>query len=729
MPTRRQQQQAEYYFSLLNDEAKAAQLCGVRPNAIMDENYALDPEKCRKLIPHGIGHLCQFASSHPLKPEQLRDFILDLQKWLRDNTPGGIPVAPQEEAISGIAARGATVFPQHLGSACSWNPDLIRRKNEAAAESLHKIGGVLALSPMIDLCSSAHWSRMEESFGADPCLTAVLGCAFVEGMSSRGITATIKHFAGYGSPNDDDRGFFEDMLMPHEAAIRLAGAKAVMPGYHSWHEVPCVANGELLQKILRDILGFEGLVISDYGAVRRMIGSYAADEADAAAKSLLNGNDADLPDPDVFMRLPELLESGLVSREAFDAAVMRTLIFKAEAGLLEDAPVFAPAGAIDLNLPEHQKIAREMAEQSIVLLKNDGILPLDFYGKKILLAGPNANSVQALLGDYTYQSLSSFWWHLPIDANCPELITLEAGLRSILPENAELFVERGCDWDDVGEVELDTNGDPRLAHLSNHDRGAEVFPEPDRERALKLASSSDVIIAAVGENILLCGEGRKRQGIRLPGKQEEFVRELTATGKPVILVIFGGRPQVIGDLAQRCAAVVQAFFPGQAGGSAVADLLAGKVNFSAKLCVPAAADEEEKEILYPFGFGLSYNSYDYRDAVISGADNTVTLTVANTGSRSGTEIVQLYLDGKLKGFGRVALEAGESRRIQFKLFPELTVRWVSESERWRTVPGDHRVEIGASSQDIRQTVNWHIDGEPVSMAGRRIFSAEFLELC
>ena len=722
------QKQAEFYFSRLTDEAKAAQLCGIRSNALMNENFSLDPEKCRKLIPNGIGHLCQFACSHPLSPDALRNFVLELQKWLRDNTPCGIPAAPQEEAISGVAARGATVFPQHLGSACSWNPDLIRRKNEATAESLRKLGGVLALSPMIDLCHSAHWSRIEESFGSDSCLTAVLACAFVQGMHSRGVAATIKHFAGYGSRNENDQEFFEEMLLPHEASIRLAGARVVMPGYHSWHGVPCIANKELLHNVLRDLLGFDGLVISDYGAIRLTIGVSAVDAAEAAIQSLLHGNDAELPAPELFSMLPKLLKAGRLPRQAFDAAVMRTLLFKAEAGLLGESPVLPTSGPIDLNPPEHQTIAREMAEQSIVLLKNDGILPLDFSGRKIVLAGPNANSIQALLGDYTYHSLTSFWWHLPLDASQPKLVTLEEGLRRILPADAELLVERGCDWEAKEKFELDPHGDPRLLELAHLHQTAESFPPPDWERALTLATEADLIIAAVGENILLCGEGRKRPGIRLPGKQEEFVRKLTETGKPVILIIFGGRPQVIGDLAERCSAVIQAFFPGQSGGDAVADLLAGKINFSAKLCVSSAMDEDETVIQYPFGFGLSYTSYDYRTATVCDEENTVTLEIANSGSIPGTEIVQLYLDGKLKGFGRVTLQPSETRRIQFRLSPELTVRWSPESKRWRTVPGKHVIQIGASSQDIRQSAVWNLPGEVHSLPRRSAFFAEFKEL-
>lgn len=748
------QKQVDSIFSRMTPEEKEAQLFGIRPQLLMDENMRLSPEKCRTLIPNGVGHLCQYASSHTLNPSQLRDFVKELRCWIRNNTQAGVPPIFHEEAISGFSGRGATTFPQHIGQACTWNPELIALKNEVTARQMRKVGATHALSPMIDLCRTAHWSRIEESFGEDPYLTGRLAVAFTSGMQkeglAKGVAVTTKHFAGYGSKNEDDRLFMEEMLFPHEVAIRLGGSKSVMAGYHAYKGIPCSANKELLTDILRTKLGFDGMVISDYGAIAQQMTVFkcAKDSLTATANAINAGMDVELPEMSCYKFLLESVEKGLVSQERFDEAVKTVLTMKVQMGLFEPDEVFLPQGEVVLDIPEHRKIAYEMACQSVVLLKNSGILPLSDRVKKIALVGPNCDSPQALLGDYTYQSLAAFWWSIPVTPDFPKLVTLEDGLKRALPSSVEIAKERGCDWSEMSESKIDASGDPRLKRMKL--LGQPGVGRPDWKKAIRLAEESDVVIAAVGENMYLCGEGRGRKGIRLPGKQEEFVKELLATEKPVILVIFGGRQQVVTELEPGCAAVLQAWFPGEEGGNAVADILCGKQNPSGRLCVTYPKDEDKEpvcyntgypdksKVLYPFGYGLSYTDFSYnRLKTVSSAKTSdewieVSCLLKNTGKRTGAEVVQLYVSSEglsvpmrsiqLKGFQRIELKAGESRKVTFKVSPQQLAYY--DNEHWVIEPGRYTFKLAASSTDIRLEKTIRLIGDKIVLKKRNIFFSE-----
>lgn len=748
------QKEVEAIFSRMTPEEKEAQLYSIRPQLLMDDSMRFSPEKCKELIPNGIGHLCQYASSHALTPSQLRDFVKDLRCWIRENTTTGVPPIFHEEAISGFSGSEATTFPQHIGQACTWNPELIYRKNEATAQQMRKVGATHALSPMIDLCRTAHWARIEESFGEDPYLTGRLAVSFIEGMQKegfeKGVAVTTKHFAGYGSENDDSRAFMEEMLFPHEVAIRLAGAKCVMPGYHAYKGVPCSANKELLTDILRTKFGFDGIITSDYGSISQQIGvyNYSKDQFDAAMQSFNAGMDVEFPDKACYKHLLEGIRKGFISQVRFDESVKRVLAMKVRMGLFKPDEEFLPQDEVILEVPEHRKIAYEMACQSVVMLKNNGILPLTDKVKKVALVGPNCDSPQALLGDYTYQSLAAFWWSIPINPNSPKLVTLEEGMKNTFSTSVEINKERGCDWNEIKESQIDATGDPRLAQMKLLGQpGAE---EPDWKRAMQLAKESDVIIAAMGENMYLCGEGRSRKGIRLPGKQEAFVKELLDTGKPVILVVFGGRQQVITELEPRCAAILQAWFPGEEGGRAVAEILCGKQNPSGHLCVtyPRGEDKEpicynagypdKSKYLYPFGYGLSYTTFDYLRMQAPSTAKTddkwieISFTLKNTGKQSGADVTQLYLssDGlsvpvqpiQLKGFQRVDLKPSESKKITFKVSPQQLAYY--NGEQWVIEPGNYTFKIGASSTDIRLEKTVRLMGDKVLMSERSVFFSE-----
>lgn len=750
--TREIDARVETLMSLMTLEEKLAQLEGIRPMEVM-ENGSLSLEKCREVIPYGIGHLCQFSSGLTKSPNELRDFVRELQHYLMSETPSGIPAIFHEEAITGFATQGATTFPQQIGMGCSWNPEQVEKNTASTAKIMRAAGATYALSPMLDISRSAHWGRIEESYGEDATLTSAMGLAFVNGLQGEdlrtGVAATTKHFAGYGTQNHNIKEFYEEYLMPHEVVIKLGQVKSVMPSYGKFKGIATVTSQEMLTTILREKVGFNGVVVSDYGAINLTYTGHkqASSPKEAAVMALLAGTDIELSTPICFPHLPEALREREIPMEVVDDAVRRSLVMKARLGLLDEAPEIGMDGDLDFDPPWQRQLAYESACQSIVLLKNKNILPLKESVKKIALVGPNAATVHGLLGDYTYQSMISFWWSTPFDPNDPKLVTLEEGLKAKLGNKVHIQHERGCDWSAPLESVVSAGlGDDRLSKVKMI--AIDGLPQPDLQNALKISEESDIIIAAMGENIYLCGEGRERSGINLPGEQEAFVQKLIATGKPVILILFGGRPQVVSPLVEGCAAIVQAWFPGEEGGNALADILVGNVNPSAKLCVtyPRTGDKgevnykngysQENPPQYPFGYGLSYTNYSYSDleipsiAKVSDDEIELSFLVKNEGTRSGTEIVQLYVSPKnpdsgmkaiqLKGFKRIALEAGEEKKVTFTFSPEQLVQYIGEQ--WIIEPGNYEFKIGASCTDIRLSKSLTISGDPKILAnGRSIF--------
>jgi len=617
--------QVDALLSRMTLQEKIAQITGTRIRELLVDGK-LSIEKCKEKIPNGIGHFCQFSTGQNLEPEALRDLVRDIQQFLMTETRLKIPAIFHEEAITGFATLGATTFPQQIGIGCSWNPELVKRNAESTRKNMRAAGATFALSPMLDLSRTAHWNRHQESYGEDAYLTSRLGVAFVEGLQGdnfkTGVAATVKHFAGYGTENNDSKTLYEEYLMPHEAVIKVAGAKSVMPSYGVYKALPISVNPTMLDFMLRKNLGFDGLVISDYGAINMVYKKYkqAPDKMTAGALAINAGIDIELSSPTTYPLLPEAIKKGLVTEKEIDLAVRRSLIMKARLGLLDKNPQIGKDGVLDFDPPENRTLAYEAACQSIVLLKNNGVLPLKDNIKKIALVGPNAATTQGLLGDYTYQAMRAFWKSAAYDPLNPKLVTLKEGLENALGNTVQIKHERGCDWSASLEAKIDKEsfGDSRLGKLKL--LTVEGLPQPNLNYALEIANESDIIIAAMGENISLNGEGRSRNGIGLPGDQEAFVEELLATGKPVLLILFGGRQQVITNLEGRCAAIINAWFPGEEGGNAIADVLIGKVNPSAKLCVSYPNTQEKKEInyqdgyaqkappLYPFGYGLSYTN-------------------------------------------------------------------------------------------------------------------------
>ena len=761
------EQQVDELYQRMPQEERIAQLRSTYMDDLFNEQGQLDTAKCRKLIPYGIGHFSQYASQKPMDPNVLRDRVAAVQDWLMHNTPNGIPALFHEEVLTGINTRGATIYPQQIGQACSFNTELAELKTRQTGTQMRRMGGVLSLSPMVDVCRTPSFNRLEESYGEDAYLSAAMGVAFVRGLQQgdlkKGVGACSKHYLGYGGGGDaEEQELMQEILMPHEAMIRLAGSKVVMPGYHTMIDRDtvksnCAANSLILQDILRDYLGFDGMVVSDYTAIDQLPQSTKIEKAAAAINA---GCDVDFPRGSNYESLQEALDKGLVKPEAFERAVKSVLRYKFRAGLFDKEPYLYSKENIVLDTPEERQTAYDIATQSIVLLENkDNVLPLAprSSNTKILLTGPNANSMWAMCGDYSFPAMTYFWKKVENDLDHPHVITLLEGMKDYLNENENknisLLYSRGCDWTEEIETKFTVSGDERAWEYEILHRKVDSGEKADPQEALQMAREADVIVAAMGENVMLCGENRDRQGLRLPGKQEQYVEQLLATGKPVILVLFGGRAQVISGIAERCAAVIQAWYPGEEGGHAVADILFGKVSPSAKLSVSYPNTEVYEPLCYnyqnspltniqwPFGYGLSYTTFGYQNLQVKDnaktTDDYVELTfqVKNTGKVAGDEIVQIYLSPlstqhspriSLQGFARVSLQPGQTKTVTTRLYIEQFGYYSHQGNvrQWNIEPGTYFVRVGASSTDIRLEQEVELMGKPYSKPLRDHYFSE-----
>ncbi len=756
------EQQIDELYSKMTQKERIAQLRSMFMDELFDAQGNLDTAKCRQVIPDGIGHFSQFAMQQPRDPNELRDRVAAVQQWLIDNTPSGIPALYHEEVLTGVNTLGATIYPQQIGQACSFNTQLAELKTRQTATALRRMGGVLALSPMVDVCRTPSFNRLEESYGEDAYLSAMMGCAFVKGLQQddlkKGVGACSKHYLGYGGGGDaDEKELMEEILLPHETMIRLAGSRVVMPGYHAVHGTKCVANGEILNDILRGYVGFDGMVVSDYTAINQI--PDLDSPVKKAAAAINGGNDVDFPSGADYQYLQEAIDQGLVKPEVLERAVKNVLRQKFRAGLLGKDPYLYATDKITLDTKEERQTAYDIAAQSVVLLENNGILPLNKQNTNIktngdklniLLTGPNANSIWAMCGDYTYPAMSYFWKRVENVADQPHIVKLLEGMQQHQPEGVNISYSRGCDWTEEIETLYGEGGDERAWEYALLHRKVDAGEKADKQEALRMARDCDVIVAAVGENVMLCGENRDRKGLRLPGRQEQFVKELIETGKPVVLVMFGGRAQVVAGLAERCAAVIQAWYPGEEGGNAVADILYGKVSPSAKLSVSYPNTEINEPICYnyaagkdpriqwPFGYGLSYSTFEYVnlkvDKEVATASPFVILSfeVKNTGRMAADEIAQIYLSPtqdnqqirplQLQGFARVALQPGESKTVHVKLSTEQFGFYSHEQQRqWNIRPGQFIVKVGASSTDIRLQETVTLSGDAVVKPIRDVY--------
>lgn len=690
----------------------------------------------------GIGQFTRVYGTRPVEPDERAAWLWAEQRRLQCETRLGIPALVHEECLTGLAAWKAATFPTPLAWGASFDPELVEQVGAAIGASMRQLGVHQGLAPVLDVIRDPRWGRVDECIAEDPYLVGTVGTAYVRGLQSAGVDATLKHFLGYSASqagrnhapvHAGAREVADVYLPPFEMALRDGGARSVMNSYAEIDGVPVAANGELLTGLLRDRLGFDGTVVADYFSVAflEVMHGIAADRGEAAALALEAGIDVELPTGDAYLApLVERVRSGQVDEALVDRAVLRVLRQKERLGLLEPDAFAedAPTG-IDLDTPLHQALAKRLAAESLVLLSNEGgsasvdsgtadgttpVLPLA-PGASVAVIGPNADRAEALQGCYSFANhVLASHPDLPLGFAIP---TVREAVAQALGPAAVRFAT-GC-------------------AVTGNDRAG--FAE-----AVAVASASDVAVVVVGDQAGLfgrgtVGEGNDTESLDLPGVQRELVEAVVATGTPTVMVLLTGRPYAIGwalDGDQpRPAAVVQAFFPGEGGGLAIADLLTGVASPSGRLplSLPRSAGAQPFTYLHPrlggpsdvtaadstpvrpFGFGLGYTDFAYDELVVdpdvrSDGVFTVSVTVRNTGVRDGEDVVQLYghdvhgsvtrPEVQLLGYARVAVAAGESVRVRFRVPVQ---RFAFTDRRMRRVvePGDVQVWVASHAAASR----------------------------
>jgi beta-glucosidase len=761
-PTRASQKSPAYRNSALSPERrvkdllrrmtleeKAAQMVCVwqqKADTLIDERGNFDFAKARKAFRkgHGLGQVGRPSdaggardSADNRTPRTMAELTNAIQRFFLENSRLGIPVIFHEECLHGHAAIGGTSFPQPIGLGATFNPALVEQIFTVTAAEARSRGAHQALTPVVDVARDPRWGRVEETYGEDPYLVSRLGIAAVRGFQGdrtfrdgRRVIATLKHFAAHGQPesgmncgpvNVSERVLRETFLYTFKEALQKAGAISVMASYNEIDGIPSHANRWLLRDVLRKEWGFEGFIVSDYYAIAEL--NYRADvrghavapnKKEAARLAVEAGVNIELPEPDCYLHLVELVRKGILKEKQLDELIAPMLFWKFQMGLF-DNPYVDPDVADQLvGCDAHREVALQAARETITLLKNENNLaPLDLSKiKTIAVIGPNAN--RSLLGGYSGTPKHD--------------VTVLDGIRARVGNRAKVLYSEGCKITIGGSwVE---------------DKVVPSDPAEDRRQiaeAVKVARKADVIVLAIGGNEQTSREAwafwhlGDRARLDLIGRQDELVRAMLATGKPVIVFLFNGRPLAINELAATVPVIYECWYLGQETGRAVAEVLFGDYNPGGKLpiTIPRSAGHlpafynykptarrgylfDDVTPLYPFGYGLSYTTFELtnlrlaKPKIGAKASTQALIDLANTGARSGSETVQLYIRDRfssatrplmeLKGFQRVWLEPGERRTLAFDITPEL-LAFYDANMNFTVEPGEFDIMVGTSSRD------------------------------
>lgn len=668
-----------------------------------------------------------------LSPKQAAEAINSLQKYAMEKTRLGIPIIFAEECAHGHMAIGTTVFPTSIGQASTWNVDLIEEMGRVIAQECWSMGGNIGYGPILDVAREPRWSRMEETFGEDPALTGILGSAFVQGLQVKDnarkykFYSTLKHFAGYGIPLGGHNGnpaqigmhqLFSEMLPPFKMAVK-AGAKTVMTSYNSIDGVPCTSNRYLLKDILRKQWGFNGFVFSDLGSIEGVRGHrIVANVKEAAAASLKAGTDVDLGGNAYGKNLENALQEKLISLADIDSAVSHVLRLKFEAGLFEN-PYVKPTDAAKLvRCDKNKTVALKVARESIVLLKNNNILPLEKSIRSIAVIGPNADNIYNQLGDYT----------APQERD--NIKTVLDGIKESVSAETKINYAKGCAIRDTTQSDI-----PAAVKAANQSDAIVLVlgGSSARDFSTEFKETGAATVSVQREKLLSdmeSGEGYDRSSLDLLGDQEKLLQAMLKTGKPLVVIYIQGRPLNMNTAAEKANALLTAWYPGQEGGKAIAEVLFGDYNPAGRLpvSVPRSVGQlpvyyslgKQNEYvegtstpLYSFGYGLSYSTFEYSGMKCeqTGKDSfTISCEIKNKGNREGDEVVQLYLKDDvssiitpeimLKKFKRIHLDKGETRKIEFELTKEDLSLYNQQME-FVAEPGTFTVMLGAACDDIR----------------------------
>lgn len=734
------------------------------------------PEHAKALLGNGIGEIARpaegkaSATSPNKTPLQTAVYTNAIQKWVKENTRLGIPVIFHEEALHGHAGRNSTSFPQAIGLASTWNPELLQETYSVIAQEVRAHGAQQALAPILDVARDPRWGRIEETMGEDPYLIAAMGVSAVKGFqgSENGVAkdhvvATLKHLAGHGEPTGGlniaptpvgEHGLREIFLFPFEAVVKNSHPRSVMASYNEIDGVPSHANTKLLNGILRGEWGFDGMIVSDYFAITEFITRHkiADNTKDAALIAFKAGVDVETPDADAYQNLKALVEEGKITQQQIDVAVARVLREKFNLGLFENPYVQTKGVDEFVGNDKHRALSQRAAEQTVVLLKNDNkLLPLDAKKlKSIAVIGPHVH--ETLLGGYS---------DVP-----KKTVSILQGVKDYLGGKVQVNYARGVK---ITEDDWAPGADTVAANSLSKERWNKdgvTLAKPEENKkliadAVATAQKSDMAVVVVGDNEATSREAwadnhlGDRADLNLVGQQQDLVDAVLATGKPTVVILNNGRPLSITKISQTAPAIIEAWYLGQETGSAVARVLFGDVNPGGKLPVsfarsvghlpvyynhkPSAKrgyEFDETSALYPFGFGLSYTQFTYSDFKLDKADAkagdiiNVSVKITNSGDRAGDEVVQLYTHDlvasrtrpvkELKGFKRLSLKAGESTRVNFALsanqlgFYDTDMKYVLE-------PGVFDVMLGSSSQDIRGQGKLNITGDLADITQQKVY--------
>ncbi|MFE4306208.1 beta-glucosidase [Streptomyces sp. NPDC056891] len=737
-------------------EEKVAQLFGVWVGA-SDEGAEVAPHQhdmeapvdLDDLLPDGLGQLTRPFGTVPVDPAVGALSLMRTQARITAANRFGIPAVAHEECLAGFAAWGATAYPVPLSWGATFDPALVREMAAAIGRDMRAVGVHQGLAPVLDVVRDARWGRVEETIGEDPYLVGTIATAYVQGLESAGVVATLKHFAGYSASRAGRnlapvgmgaRELADVILPPFEMAVRESGVRSVMHAYTDTDGVPSAADDRLLTGLLRDTWGFTGTVVADYFGIAflKTLHGVAGTFGEAAGAALAAGVDVELPTVKTFgAPLLDAVRQGHAPEELVDRAVRRVLLQKTRLGLLDpDWSPVPPAlrdadttagpdalrGTIDLDPAANRELAGRIAEQAVVLLRNDGTLPLDpLTPRRIALIGPNSEAPTAALGCYSFPvHVGAQHPDIPVGIALP---TLREALVAEFPD-AEVLVARGTGIDDGG---------------------TEGFAE-----ALGIARGADVVVAALGDRAGLFGRGTSGEGcdaesLVLPGAQGRLLDALLDTGTPVVTTLLAGRPYALGRAADESAAVVQSFFPGEAGTAAIASVLSGRTGPSGRLpvSVPRHPGAQPSTYLasrlghgsevssidptpaFGFGHGLTYTAFAWSDLVVedtevrTDGEVRLALTVANTGDRAGTELVQLYLHDPVASvvqpvqrlIGYVRLDLAPGRRVRIRsVVPADLASFTGRAGKRVVEPGELELRLSASSTEPRLTARVTLTG-------------------
>ena len=732
-------------------EEKVAQLVAIwlKKDAIQTPAGDFDPAKASAAFPNGLGMISRPSDRKGVAagtanagadvaanrgPVETATYINAAQKWSMERTRLGIPMIMHEEALHGLVAPGATSFPQSIALASTWNPGLLEKIFSVAAAEARARGANLVLAPVVDVARDPRWGRIEETYGEDPYLVSEMGLAAIRGfqgttlpLARDKVFVTLKHMTGHGQPDNGtnvgpaslgERTLREDFFPPFESAVTQLPVRAVMASYNEIDGIPSHANKWLLHDVLRGEWGFKGAVVSDYFAIRELVTQHRMfkDVKDAGARAIDAGVDVETPDGEGFNFLVQLVREGKVSQGQIDNAVRRVLEMKFEGGLFENPYADAKLAAKRTNTPEAIALARQAARESVVLLKNaNGLLPLDAAGiKRMAVIGTHARDTP--IGGY-----SDVPNHV---VSVLEAMQAEGKGKFQVDYSEGVRLTEGRVWaqDKVTLTDAATNA--RL-----------------RADAVAAAKDADVVVMVLGGNEALSREAWADEHLGdsdtldLPGPQDQLAKEIFALGKPVVVILLNGRPYAVNYLAEKAPALIEGWYLGEQTGNALADVVFGRFNPGGKLPVSIARGVGQLPIyynrkptarrgylfgdttpLYPFGYGLSYSTFEM-GAPVLGAGTigvsdkvTVKVDVANTGKRAGDEVVQLYVRDdeasvtrpliELKRFQRVTLQPGERKTVSFELTPQDLSLWNVQMKRV-VEPGTFTISAGPNSVDLK----------------------------